>query len=490
MSRKKLSVFQMQLIVYMGTFIGYLLFLILYNNLDNSIDYTSIIFILSWIGVMLYVGILFSWNRITGEVFTPYIIFMSFFFLFNYGQPIMWAFGIHTETEIGITPIYPGYDIASSYDIVKTQLLVLTSAMMFHLGAILTTFFRRKTLISKDNNIIKGNLYSINATQTLNVMFYLCFIINIVVTPITLYLLFKDIQIARTYGYSALYYSEHARGGFSFLGISTIFFLPSLIGILLGSRGNTKIRFYVYSVFALYLLLNVSIGERGTWVFKLLIFIWVVHKVYKKIDFKYVLKILPIGIAGLYLLNAVVSLRNKGISIENILQALSIKNSPIIDAFFEMGSSMNPTLYLVKYGWDIWPYPNSYFSAIGGIFTNRLLNILGIQWDVVNNFFKDFLDISWGPAFSIVAEPLMNYGPILTPLIMLIIGFIITNIIYIDQNTKYYKNPLRIFFVATSLDVLIHLNRNDLHVPIKNWVYGVVFITLIILIMKKVIYRK
>lgn len=479
-----------QLIVYIVSLSAFIMYLLSLQTLSFLDEFELIKFLFNWLGIFIFLFIIITWKRITNQVFTPYIIFITFFFLFNYGQPLMWAFGIHTSDEIGVSPIYPGLDSASDYDIVKGQSLVLTSILMFHLGAI----FSFKNNTKRELPLIKRKQDNMNrkfkSIITLKVIFYVSLSINLIVAPLTIYALYLDYQTASDLGYSALYYSEYARKGLSILGLAEIFFFPSLIGLLIGSKFNKKVRYYVYTIFSLFLLLNIAVGERGTWVYKIIILTWIIHQSYKALNFKKVLMLTPVIILGLYLLNAVVSLRNKGISMKNILESLSFKESPIVLTIFEMGGSMNPMLYLIKYGWDIWPYSNTYVLALGGLFSNKLLDMLDVPWQVVSGFFREFLGISWGPGFSIVAEPLLNFGPVFAPLFMILLGYIITSIIYVDKNVHYKDEPIKILFVVSSLDILTHLTRNSIHVPLKEWFYSVVILCLFIYIIRNILCKK
>src|SRR5690625_1415299 len=85
---------------------SYICYLIFYLNFEQSKDYTSYVFLLSWIGIFIFIYVFYTWYKITGRIFSLYTLFILFFFLFNYGQPIIWAIGIHQPDEIGNLGLY------------------------------------------------------------------------------------------------------------------------------------------------------------------------------------------------------------------------------------------------------------------------------------------------------------------------------------------------------------------------------------------------
>ncbi|MCT4478535.1 O-antigen polysaccharide polymerase Wzy family protein [Peribacillus frigoritolerans] len=468
--------------------LGYIAYIFMTFVINNNSEFKNTIFVLSWLGILLGVFVIISWKRITGIYFSPYTIFMVFFFLFNYGQCLMWAFGIHVPNEIGQVVLYPHWGVPTSYDIVKTQLLTLICLLMFHCGAVLCY----KGKIKRQSGLLdKKQKYIIEDNLSLRIMFNVCFIFSIIVFPITLYYAFVDLQIAQTHGYRALYYSEYARRGGSLLILLSKLFFPCIVGMLIGSKFNKKIRIYVYSVFLLYLVLNLLAGDRGSWIYTLVILIWLSHFCYKPINFKRFVFYALVCFVSIYIIDVIVSLRNVGITYDNVVNTISLDNSPIVETIFEMGSSMSPAILLQKYDWDIWPYSNTYFLAILTMVTNKTVYLLDIPFATIGSWFSQtYLGISYGAGFSIVAEALLNFGPYLAPFVLFILGYFISTMIYIDKNNDYKNRPLRVFFAVATLECIIPLTRNYLHYQLKDWLYGVLILSFTIYIIKRFISKK
>lgn len=459
-----------------STFIAIITYMIYISSIElinQNDDYTIAVYILSLIGFLVGIFILVSWKKTTGKYFSLYTIFMLFFFLFNYGQCLMWALGIHMPDEIGKSNLYPGWGVASSSDILKTQLLTITSILMFHCGAILC--FKGKLIINKKDK------YDIEDNITLKIIFKVCFIISLVVIPITLYDTFKSLQIAQIHGYRALYYSDYARTGGTIGDILSRMFFPCIVGMLIGSKFSKNIRLYTYISFSLYLVLNMLAGDRGSWVYKIIILVWLSHTYYKKIRLMKLSIYVVISIGAMYVIDAMVSLRNIGITLDNIVEVLAIENSPIISTIFEMGTSMKPAIILQKYGWNIWPYNNSYILAMFTMVTNKVLQLLNIKVVTIGSWFsQEYLGISYGAGFSIIAESLMNFGTYFAPLALYAIGYFISSLIYLDIGTNYKNKPLRVFFAVSTLHSLLPLARGYFHYQLKDWFYGVLIIFFII----------
>jgi len=395
----------------------------------------------------------------------------------------MWAIGIHMPNEIGRVVMYPGLGIPNNRDIFNAQVLVLTSILMFHFGAVIACIIKGKKNIRKSNKqncelVVSDYKDDINGQK---IMYYVCLFLALYSIPITLYFTFRDFQVAQNFGYRALFYSEYARKGASIFSVFNFMFFSCIVGLLIGSKFNKKTRFLIYIIFIIYMLLKLFSGDRSSWVFKLIILIWLRHISYRPINFKTFIKTIPFFIIGLYLLNAIISLRNTGVSLKKVVETLDFTNSPITSAFFEMGGSMKTIIVLQKYGWDIWPYNNTYILAIVGMVTNRIFDILNIPFAFLNDFFSsNYLGITWGAGFSIISEALLNFGPIFAPLFMMFLGYIISSLLYIENEISYRSNPLRFFFAASTLDSIIMMNRNALHFSLKSWFYGVFVIYILI----------
>lgn len=470
--------------------IGYLSSMyFLFNTRGITDNYESIIYVLNWVGIAIMLYTYVSWYILTKEWFCPYNIFMIFFFIFNYGQCIMWAFNIHIPGEIGARQIYYGHWIPTIEDIIRAQVFTCICMFMFHVGAILCYKpSTRKKCIELESKKKKYNVDSINRA-----MFYIGILMGIITIPMTIYRAYTFLSVALKYGYKALYYSNHISQG-GMMMIIEIFFFPSIVCLLIGGRYKINIRYMVYSIFGTYMLLNIMAGDRGSWLYKLIILIWLHNKYVKKISLKQAIRLGVAGIVGLYLLNIIISFRNIGLSniqFKDIIEAVSLESSPIVDSFFEMGGTMAVITTLLRDGVGIWTYGNTYLATILGSISTRVLSLLGIEFILIDNWFsQDYLGVSWGAGFSMIGEAFLNGGGYFTPIILVVLGFMIGSVIYVDSRVEPIKHPMRYFFVSTSLQTLIGFSRGSSYLYLKTWLYGTVGVCIMIILLQHLFQKK
>ena len=128
------------------------------------------------------------------------------------------------------------------------------------------------------------------------------------------------------FGYISLYYSGFSVG--APISRAEDYFFPVIVGLLIGS--NYKKMKPVYIIFSFYMILYMLAGERGNWVYKLIVLIWMHHSFYKPISIKTLFKVGIIGLVVIYIVGIVVDLRQYGflnITTAQFAKAASLNNS-------------------------------------------------------------------------------------------------------------------------------------------------------------------
>jgi hypothetical protein len=252
------------------------------------------------------------------------------------------------------------------------------------------------------------------------------------------------------------------------------------------------VKYFVYGVFFVYLIINLLSGDRGSWLGPLIILVFMSHYLYKRIQWKKTILYLVSGTFFLYFVEAITEVRNDGINLSNVVSSLQWENNPIVSSVFEMGNSMMPTLILIQDGWEVFPYPNTYFYAIIGMVSTRVISLLGLPfYGTVGDWFsQEYLGISYGAGFSIVAESLINFGPLFAPISMVVLGYIVSSLIYLDSEIKYQYYPLKVFVAVTSLSFLIPLTRGQMLSVTKSWFYGVLIIVILVWCLREYFKKK
>lgn len=456
----------------------FFLFISLYDCSKKTIYSSNFFlykFILSWIGIVIYIFSMFLICRIYKQMITPITIFLSFLFIFNYGQCFLWAFNIHIANELGAIPLFSNYGVPSDMDIVKTQLLTIVLFLYMCLGIIVSCGDRKKTIKIKSQSGIKRIMYKISLYCSL------------IVIPLTLVYVIYMTNYSIKNGYSALYYSEFSESTYiSIMRLVEIYFFPCLIGLLISSNYNKKIRFIVYSIFFIYFSLYLIAGERGNWIYKLVVLMWLENRYYKKFNIKKLIKYFILGVVFLYFLTLIMNLRAYGvanISTIPLSELINLHNFPVFTFIGEMGGSIGILLIVFCSNFE-WQYSNTFLVAILGMPTTKIPSLLGLDVKLASSILSsDFLKINWGTGFSLFAEAYMNFGIIGSGLCCLIIGIFISKILYVSKSSSLHTSPLKVFFVATTLEVMCGWPRSISLTPLRNWFRGPLFITIFIYII-------
>lgn len=452
----------------------FIIYTLIYEKPYYVINQDSAIYTLSFMGALLLILILLSWKKITKKLISPYTIFIIFVFLFNYGQCLMWALGIHLDNEIGKVSLYT-FPIPSENSIIRTQLITLMGITSLHCGALIG--YKNKINILCTNK--KGD-----SEQESKILYRVCVLLSIIVVPITYYIAYQNYIIANSGGYGAIYYGEGINRSSTLILISKMFF-PCLLGILIGSNYSSLNRKIVYSIYIIYIIISALAGDRGEWLYGLILMCWMHNNYYKKLNIKKLIIYIISGIALISVLTAIRDIRSEGVSLEGIIKTIgSAETNPIISAFFELGSSMRVNLLLVEHGWDIYPYGNTYILAIMGMITEKFITMLGIPYKSISQWFsQEYIGISYGAGFSIIAESLINYGPYVSIFFLALQGYIFSKFLIVE-NIDIKKEPVSLFLRVSTTSVLISAARNMILNTLKNWVFSVLIIYIIVLVVK------
>lgn len=439
------------------TIVSFSMYIVLYELVDYiSIELISEVkTLLCWLGILFLSFILLSWKKNTGKLLTMYTLFMVFFFLFNFGQCFLWAFGQHYENEIGSMSLYRVVWVPSDYDIVKTQLIVLVSAIMIHSGAMLS----HKTPIMSfdyDTDYLKKTNYE------RILLFKFCSVLCPFATFSEYYYQITNFINARVYGYTGLYYNAEVQSVNVIFQILARLFFPSIVGLLIGSKYEKKsIRLLAYTLFGIDVLLSMMVGDRGGWLYALILLL-ICHTVfYRKLRIRDVILLGISGYIGMVILIAIRNIRNKGVTILGFIESLSgALLDPISSTLTEMGGTMGVTTVFVMNGWNIFPYGNSFLYGLLIAPTKRIISFLNLNYESISGWFsQSYLGISNGAGFSIVAEVLANFGPYLLPIIMIIVGILIQKITDLDTCNKDI-DVMSMFYKIITTSVIINISRN------------------------------
>lgn len=433
------------------------IYLLSYINITNGMiieNYTEIIYFLSVLGTILYVFCVYTWYKVRHKIIDLYNIFLTLYFLFNFGQCFMWAFNIHKIGEIGSCANYGV--ILTNKDIILTQMTTLACMVFFHCGAICCS--TKKRITYRKYNIKNEVMYKKN-------MSLYCKILLAFVTPVTFYILYKKYLISSQYGYNYVFYGEYDIGYISLVGR---LFFPCIYGVLFSCDFNKKTVYNCYGLIAIYFVISLLIGSRGSIVYELFIFIYLHNRYVNKISLRNAIVYFFILFGMLSLFSTVETLRDGGLNIDSLIEKFSLENNAIIDSIFEIGGTMAVQGIIIQNGYKIYPYGNTYILGILAIVSEKVVRMINPSYLDLNTWFSSqYLKLNYGAGFSIVGEVLLNFGPYVGPLMMFIIGYVIT---YLAMNLEQQSCKKAIFSLI-SFSSFVMFIRGTFGYYIKYWFF-------------------
>lgn len=439
---------------------------------------------LNWLGIFIYLYAVLTWHwEKKDKLFSLYAIFFSFLLLFNYGGCIMWALGIDTDRGLvtGKRLVYGSNLYASQADIVDTKWYVCLAMLAFHMGALLLV--KKRNTTNAGTNSLTSQAAVLRNKLDKSALYKVGCIVTAIVTPIAIGLRITEVLIARKYGYNALYYSDMSTQS-GYTQIIMYLFFPGLIAVLIGSDFSKWAVRAVIGIFGIYMCLGLASGDRGNWLYSLIILIWI-YSQRKTVKISTVIKYAAVGVVGIYLLQVVTASRDNGglsgLTLDAFKQAFSAENSPIVDAFFEMGGTMGITTIFLKLG-AIYPYANTYLTAILGAFSSRFLTLIGIDFVLIGDWLsQEYFGLNYGLGFNMIAEAYVNGGYIGGFFYMFLLGIIIGKLLAMCRDTwDMENNSIKAFVAISTANILMTLPRGAIYLVIKNFVYGVLIILLFV----------
>ncbi len=401
----------------------------------------------------------------------------------------MWALGIGLDRglTVGKSLAYGSHLYMTEADLVATKWYVCLSMMIFHIGTMI--FVKPK---KDDSSVFSKSIDARSIETDRRALYYAGAITTAIITPITFVLRIKEVIIAMLFGYNAVYYGNMSTQS-GYVQILVFLFFPGLVALLVGSNFRKRVVRLAVVIFGIYAALGIASGDRGNWLYSLIILIWLYSQRHK-IKASTAVKLIILGVAGIYLLQVVTLSRDGGglseLTVESFLNAFKTENSPIADAFFEMGGTMGIVTIFLKSG-AIYPYANTYLTAILGALSTRFLTFLGIDFVLIGDWLsQDYFGLNYGLGFSMIAEAYVNGGYVGGLIYMLILGGVIGKLLCMCRdNQDMESKPIRAFVSIASANLLMSLPRGASYLIVKNFVYGVLVI-LVLVYFLKLIFRR
>lgn len=459
---------------------AYIISMIKINSIGDSDDVGSdTIFLCSWLGIIIFLFYVFWWRKLTGKILTPFTIFLLFVTLFNFGQCILWAFGIHTNLEIGRRLVFDSVS-ANNALILKAQILYMISYIAINTGALL--LYRGK----KVEDMTKFFKNDVSNDFKYKALFSSSVIISLYSIPVTIFVAIQKYRYTQIFSYHDIYYgsiNDYFTNPFFTVGCGLFF--VSLIGLLVGSKYKKSVRYFAYSIFAVYAVITLLGGDRGEWITPFMFLFWMHTTFYKSIKKKNAVVLSIFSFLLLYVINAIVSLRDIGLSYEGFIKSFTENNGVLVPLLTEFGHTMGISIILLSRG-TVPLYGNTYLMSIPTMFgTGIANNIFGMEYVQLHTWFPlEYLGIKYGTDFSIIGEAVLNYGVLLAPFVLLFGGMIFGRIF--NYPLKKHKTPFLLCLSMGMMVSIVGIARSTFWISLNKIVWMLLVFGVVYFVMERV----
>ena len=431
--------------------------------------------IISNVCVVSFLIEIFLWWRMTGELFSPYMVFLLVLFIFTCGQSIGWTIGI----DMGSRDLWNRIDHGLNRTLLTQGLSYsMLSVSYFHLGAVVSC----KTVTGKESyeKWTKEEVFS--AYKLLGkIMLVICIPAFIVKTA-------QDVIAVAAGGYNA-YYTVNSAGNsiMSLISILTDYYQPCMLILLIAYRKEKVYRRLIVGAMLTDVVFSLYIGGRSGAVMTLLGILLAYHYFIKPFNLRQTLVIGLGSYVGIAFLNGLATIRGlSGRGFMDLLLAMSNSFSNVIGEFIgELGWTLTSicwTINLVSNGGAHFRHGMSYIVSLiswipSEIFGGRA-NHPVVIWGNLGDWLQTSLQMSYGPGYTMIAESFINFGWY-GLIAMLVEGFIIAKIIAKVRRDNLQENILgSTFQIIVIMTIMKSLVRSSSSVAFRSVVFFLNYICL------------
>ena len=393
----------------------------------------------------------------------PFVYFITTALLCWFGQVIVLAMGLTTESPL----------IISTF---KADLLgkaVLYSTFCFYILSIIALFYSNKTSYKNFSIRISDPVFK----RSMNV-------VGIFFSCISGYAYFSqrvfDLFTSLRYGYAAIYqdsFVNSGNGSYSAIVSLKMLFVPSVFILLIANKDNVIIRNILYTILLISISISFMTGGRGEALALIIGLFWIYSNEISKIDLKRLIAISGIGVVLIKLITIIAKFRiSADRSLDGFLAIAAQKTSEgfVTSILREFGFnifSVYQTMILVPSTQD---YSNgySYFASVMSIVPRVVFGGYSFAQDAgLSGWLMKTLHLNYGPGYSIVAESYYNFGWLgIIPIALL--GIILAKM-FINKNIDQDQKSLRNGFIAIILYSNLFIARDTSLFVLRKYIYAV-----------------
>lgn len=404
---------------------------------------------------------LFIWNRLTGELISPYIVFFIVLYIFCCGQSLGWIFGI----EMGERDLWN----RSSYGI--THELLLQGMYYSMIG--ITCFFIGSIMGQKIDSYNEFCTY-IDSESVISAYKNIGKIMLILCVPAFLAITLQNIVAVSASGYLAYYDVSSSRSTIMKVANQIAeYYQPCLLILLIAHREKKHIRIFILIAMLLDVLTSLYVGGRSGAFMTLLGIIVAYHYFIKPFTRK---QIILGGIAGYFAMamsNAIsISRVESGRSVTDFIAGIFNGTNVISEFIGELGWN------LTSICWTMDLVPSSYPYRYGMSYLVSLLTLIPssffggkhpiVTWANLGDWLQSSLGLTSGPGYTMVAESYINFGWF-GALALVVEGIIIAKVIARVDRKNTEKNLLgSTFQVIIIMTVMKSLTRASVSAAMRT----------------------
>lgn len=367
--------------------------------------------------VGLFIWSLWSWNKMTGKSFDPYIVFLVVVMLFNGGHAILAIFNL---TEGGVLD-----GLFSPSVTLQALFSVILSIGFMHLGALLGVRKGAKRI----RNTSKPHLNPLTATSAKTIGWVL-FVISL---PASIFVLGNALKQVLAGGYFVLFQSEGKTGVDAGPDIIAAFLVPAALILLATGAESRRRRIFTLVIIVVYSLTRLFLGSRYYAMLPLISYAWLWHRCVRPLPKIVMISALAILLVVLPIVGATRNVKGGDrLSIQSFADVYTSDSSPPIALLHEMGGSLNTVAYTTTLvpSTHNFELGESYFYAFLTVFPNLFWDIHPtVAHGIPSTWLTWQIDpytanMGGGFGFSLIAEAYLNFGWVGIPVILFAIGLL------------------------------------------------------------------
>ena len=397
---KKVSIY---IFISMLMLLSYAIFWIYYSDIAtlHEINIMGVLCILSFVYIYM------SWYQCGGTLFNGYIVFITAFYAFNLGQPMLLVFDYVDEPYNLLLPY--NYKSLKETEYFNAAFMGLVFIIVMHIGA----------LIALSNNLIKtgGDIQTPSNTQGKFLAIKKVSILILIISfPLWLYTTYQEISFTAIYGYGDDFFEEVKSQNTGIVKLIGDYYEPAVLSYYLSCEYFKKNRLFALLLIVSTLIVPpLMVGGRSQAVVSAIMML-IIYSLFHQIRWK---RMLIICFGAYVMLNVVFLVKKtrgrSSTSLDTYMEILLDKeNSPVSGALSEMGNSMYPmgaTMDIVPKE-EGFRYGTTYLWALTAIIPNIGFGDKHPSQKYANlgQWLMRVRQLPSGPGFSIVAEAYLNLG--------------------------------------------------------------------------------